>query len=109
MPTLIALWSMRLAIVAAAGVAAAAWAAGSTPLDAIDRGLLAAAVFTFGGRWLLDRLESPEARLLRLRSERAAARNGARGRRGTHGDAAAAPDTARGTVRAATGATEARA
>ncbi len=74
MPTLVALWSLRLAMLAAAAVAAVSYAAGTPPLDAIDRGLLAAVIFTFGGRWLLDRLESPQARLERMRSERAAAR-----------------------------------
>lgn len=74
MPTLVALWSLRLAMLAGAGVAVASYAAGTPPLDAIDRALLAAVIFTFGGRWLLDRLESPQARLARMRAERAAVR-----------------------------------
>ncbi len=68
MEMVVALWSLRLALVGAAAVTLASLLAGSPLLDAIDRGLLAAVAFTFAGGWLLDRLEPPGQRLQRARA-----------------------------------------
>ena len=68
MEMVVALWSLRLALVGAAAVTLASCLAGSPLLDAIDRGLLAAVAFTFAGGWLLDRIEPPELRLQRARA-----------------------------------------
>jgi hypothetical protein len=70
MELLVATWALRLALVAAAAVGLVSWWAGATPVEAVDRAALTAAVFTLGGRWLMDVLETPEQRIARLRAER---------------------------------------
>lgn len=68
METLVALWSLRLALIGGAAVALASYLGGSPLLDAVDRALMAAVAFTFGGGWLMSRLEPPELRLARAQA-----------------------------------------
>ena len=72
MELLVATWTLRIAIVAALAVGGASMSAGTPVIDAVDRGLAAAVLFTFAGRWLVGFLEPPERRLLRMRKKREA-------------------------------------
>ena len=74
MELLVATWTLRIAIVAALAVGGASLSAGTPVVDAVDRGMAAAVVFTFAGRWLVGWLEPPERRLLRMRKKREARR-----------------------------------
>jgi hypothetical protein len=74
MELLVATWTLRVAIVAALAVAGASISAGTPVVTAVDRGILAAVVFTFAGRKLMGWLEPPERRLLRMRQKRQARR-----------------------------------
>jgi hypothetical protein len=85
MDLLIATWTLRVAVVAALAVGGASISAGTPVVESVDRGLAAAVVFTFAGRWLAGWLEPPERRLLRMRKKREARRAKA--------DKAAKPDT----------------
>ncbi len=90
MDLLFATWTLRFAVLAAVAVAAVSLQAGCTLLDAVDRGLAAAAGFTVAGRLLVGYFESPDRRMIRmrrkreeLRARRARAAAGAAGRRST--------------------------
>ena len=74
MELLVATWTLRVAIVAAVAVSGASITAGTPVVDSVDRGLAAAVLFTFAGRWLVGFLEPPERRLLRMRKKREARR-----------------------------------
>ncbi len=78
MELLVAMWSVRLAAVAAVAVGMASVSAGTPPLEVAVRAVGVAAAFTTGGRMLLGRLEPPERRISRLlasRTTRAGKRN----------------------------------
>ena len=74
MELLVATWTLRVAIVAAAAVGFASYQAGAGLIDCVDRAMFAAVAFTFAGRWLSDWLEPPEIKMLRLRRKRSATR-----------------------------------
>ncbi len=74
MDLLIATWTLRLAIVAAAAVGAMSIYVGTPVLDSVDRALAVAVGFTLAGRWFVSYLEPPERRLLRMRVRREARR-----------------------------------
>jgi len=77
---LVATWSIRLALGAALAVAVLSISAGMSVIDAVDRAVIAAFVFTLVGRLLIGFLETPEQRLARLRAarDRSAAKTPAR-------------------------------
>jgi hypothetical protein len=74
MELLVATWTLRIAIVAAFAVGGASYSAGAPAVDSVDRGMAAAVLFTFAGRWLVGWLEPPERRLARMRKKREARR-----------------------------------
>jgi len=74
MELLIATWTLRIAVLAALAVGGASMSAGTPVVDSVDRGIAAAVMFTFAGRWLMGFLEPPERRLLRMRKKREARR-----------------------------------
>jgi hypothetical protein len=74
MELLVATWTLRIAVLAALAVGGASISAGTPVVDSVDRGIAAAVMFTFAGRWLMGFLEPPERRLLRLRKKREARR-----------------------------------
>jgi hypothetical protein len=86
MELFVATWTLRVAIVAALAVGGASYSAGTPVVEAVDRGMAAAVLFTFAGRWLTGWLEPPERRLLRMRKKREARR--------AKGAKASKPDTA---------------
>jgi hypothetical protein len=67
-------WGIRCTFLAAVAVVGVSTLAGAPIVDAVDRAVLAALVFTIATGWLLDRLEPPERRLQRLRAKRMAKR-----------------------------------
>ena len=75
-------WGMRVTLVAAAAVTVISLLSGAAIIDAADRGAAVALAFTLFARWVLDRLETPEQRLLRLRAQRQKRRR-ASGREGS--------------------------
>jgi hypothetical protein len=87
MELFVATWTLRVAIVAALAVGGASYSAGTPVVEAVDRGMAAAVLFTFAGRWLTGWLEPPERRLLRMRKKREARR--AKGAKASKPDAAA--------------------
>ena len=76
MELLIASWSIRFAMVAAAAVGGISFFVGSSPIESFDRAVGAAFVFILVGRFLLGRLETPEQRMQLLRARRAAGKGG---------------------------------
>jgi hypothetical protein len=74
MELLVATWTLRVAVVAALAVGGASMSAGAPVVDSVDRGIAAAVLFTFAGRWLVGFLEPPERRLMRMRKMRDARR-----------------------------------
>lgn len=78
MESFVALWTLRFALIGAVAISGVSISAGTPVVDAVDRGLIAAVVFTFVGQWLLDRLEAPEIRIARMRARRAAKRGKAK-------------------------------
>jgi hypothetical protein len=74
MELMVASWTIRIALFAALAVGAASYAGGTSAIVSVDRGMAAAVLFTFAGRWLLGWLEPPERRLLRMRRKRDARR-----------------------------------
>ena len=74
MELFVATWTLRVAILAALAVGGASYSAGVSPIESVDRGMAAAVLFTFAGRWLAGWLEPPERRLLRMRQKRQARR-----------------------------------
>jgi hypothetical protein len=87
MELFVATWTLRVAIVAALAVGGASYSAGTPVVEAVDRGMAAAVLFTFAGRWLTGWLEPPERRLLRMRKKREARR--AKGAKAAKPDAVA--------------------
>lgn len=87
MELFVATWTLRVAIVAALAVGGASYSAGTPVVEAVDRAMAAAVLFTFAGRWLTGWLEPPERRLLRMRKKREARR--AKGAKAAKPDAAA--------------------
>jgi hypothetical protein len=73
MELLVATWTVRLALVGAVVVAGVSLSAGAALIDAVDRAVLAAFALTVLGRQLIGWLETPEQRMLRLRTRREAA------------------------------------
>jgi len=74
MELLVATWSVRLALLAALAVGGISISAGSPVLDAVERSIGVAFVFTLVGRQLIGLLETPQQRMLRLRARRNAKR-----------------------------------
>jgi hypothetical protein len=74
MQLLVATWTIRVAIIAALAVGGSSYMAGTATIVSVDRGIAAAVLFTFAGRWLMGWLEPPERRLLRMRQKREARR-----------------------------------
>lgn len=72
MELLVATWTTRLALVGALLVGWISLAAGATMLDVAIRIALAAFVLTYAGRLIMGWLETPEQKMLRLRSRRSA-------------------------------------
>ena len=72
MELLVATWTTRLALVGALLVGWISLAAGATMLDVAIRLALAAFVLTYAGRLIMGWLETPEQKMLRLRSGRSA-------------------------------------
>jgi hypothetical protein len=70
MELLVATWTTRLALVGALLVGWISLAAGATMLDVAIRLALAAFVLTYAGRLIMGWLETPEQKMLRLRSSR---------------------------------------
>ncbi len=70
MEIIFATWTLRFAILAAVAVAGVSVSVGTPILDAVDRGLAAAAGFTLAGRWLVGYFEPPERRMLKARRRR---------------------------------------
>jgi hypothetical protein len=75
MELLVATWTMRIAIVAAAAVGFVSYQAGAASIDCVDRALASAVAFTLAGRWLIGWLEPPEKKMLRMRIKRAKKRS----------------------------------
>ncbi len=71
MELLVATWTTRLALVGALLVGWISLAAGATMLDVAIRVALAAFVLTYAGRLIMGWRETPEPKMLRLRSRRA--------------------------------------
>ena len=92
MELLVATWTLRIAIVAALAVGGASYSAGAPAVDSVDRGMAAAVLFTFAGRWLMGWLEPPERRLARMRKKREARR--AKATRSVKAGKAGKPDPA---------------
>lgn len=78
MELLVATWTLRLALVAAAAVGGISYSAGTPAVESVDRAIAAAFVFTLFGRLLVGWLEPPEQRLARLRRRRQRQRDGSR-------------------------------
>jgi hypothetical protein len=75
MELVVVTWGFRLTFLALAAVTGVSIASDASIIDAVVRGVAVALVFTFATRWLLDRLEPPERRLMRLRARRAGKRD----------------------------------
>jgi membrane protein implicated in regulation of membrane protease activity len=71
----VAVWSARLASVAALAVGAISLSVGTPPLDAVLRAVAAALAFTIGGQYVMTRIESPDRRMRRLMARRARKRD----------------------------------
>ncbi len=76
MELVIVTWSMRITALATLAVGAASLLSGAPVIDAVDRAVAVAFVFTMVARVLLDRLEPPEKKILRMRARREARRKG---------------------------------
>lgn len=74
MELLVATWTTRLALVGALLVGWISLAAGATMLDVAIRVALSTFVLTYAGRLVMGWLETPEQKMLRLRSRRATRR-----------------------------------
>jgi hypothetical protein len=74
MQLLVATWTLRIAILAALAVGGVSYQAGASAIDCVDRALAAAVGFTLAGRFLLNWLEPPELRMLKMRKRREAKR-----------------------------------
>ena len=74
MQLLIATWTLRISIIAAAAVGYVSYQSGAPTVDCVDRALAAAVGFTFAGRLLAGWLEPPEVKMLRSRRRRDARR-----------------------------------
>lgn len=75
MELLVATWTLRIAIVAALAVGGVSYQAGGTPIDCVDRALAVAVGFTIFGRLLINWLEPPERKMLKMRQKRQAKRS----------------------------------
>jgi hypothetical protein len=71
MELMVVTWAVRFALVAGIGAAAVSLAWGADLVDAVIRALIAALAFLLVTGFLLDRLEPPEQKILRLRAQRA--------------------------------------
>ena len=85
MELVIVTWSMRITLLATLAVGAASLLSGAPIIDAVDRAVAVAFVFTMAARILLDRLEPPEKKILRLRARREARRKGKGSKEATTG------------------------
>jgi|ERR1035437_380410 hypothetical protein len=75
MELLVATWTLRIAIVAALAVGGVSYQAGGMLIDCVDRALAVAVGFTLAGRLLMNWLEPPERKLLKMRQKRQAKRS----------------------------------
>jgi flagellar motor component MotA len=75
MELLVATWTLRIAIIAALAVGGVSYQAGASAVDCVDRALAVAVVFTLAGRFLMNWLEPPERKMLRMRKRREAKRS----------------------------------
>jgi hypothetical protein len=75
MELLVATWTLRIAVIAALAVGGVSYQAGASAVDCVDRALAVAVGFTLAGRFLMNWLEPPERKMLRMRKRREAKRS----------------------------------
>ncbi len=71
MELFIAIWCLRLALFGTLLVGAVSFATGSSPVESVNRALIAAVTFTLFGRLLIGWLEPTSDRIARQRLKRA--------------------------------------
>ena len=75
MELVVATWTLRIAVIAALAVGGASYQSGAGAVDCVDRALAVAVGFTMAGRMLVNWLEPPERKMLRMRKRRDAKRS----------------------------------